>query len=62
MDAGVPLTGYFVWSLTDNCEWGHGYSQRFGIVWVDFDTLQRTPRDSALWYEQVIAENGFENE
>jgi beta-glucosidase len=62
MDAGVPLAGYFVWSLMDNFEWGHGYSQRFGIVWVDSQTLQRTPKDSALWYKQVIAENGFEIE
>jgi beta-glucosidase len=59
IQAGVPLAGYFVWSLLDNFEWSHGYSQRFGIVWVDFETQQRLLKDSALWYRQVIAENGF---
>jgi beta-glucosidase len=59
MDHGVPLAGYFVWSLLDNFEWAYGYSQRFGIVWVDFETQQRILKDSALWYKQVIAENGF---
>lgn len=56
---GVPLKGYFVWSLLDNFEWAHGYTQRFGIVWVDYTTQQRIPKDSALWYRQVIADNGF---
>jgi beta-glucosidase len=55
----VPLAGYFVWSLFDNFEWGHGYKQRFGIVWVDYDTQERILKDSALWYRSVIAENGF---
>jgi beta-glucosidase len=59
MDNGVPLAGYFVWSLLDNFEWAFGYSQRFGIVWVDFETQRRISKDSALWYKQVIAENGF---
>jgi beta-glucosidase len=59
MDQGVPLAGYFVWSLLDNFEWACGYSQRFGIVWVDFETQQRILKDSALWYKQVIADNGF---
>lgn len=57
---GVPLAGYFVWSLLDNFEWAHGYLQRFGIVWVDFQTQQRIPKNSALWYRDVIAKNGFE--
>jgi beta-glucosidase len=57
MHEGVPLTGYFVWSLMDNFEWAKGYLQRFGIVWVDYSTQQRIPKDSALWYRQVIAEN-----
>ena len=57
--AGVPLAGYFAWSLLDNFEWGHCYSQRFGIVWVDFQTQQRILKDSARWYAGVIAENGF---
>lgn len=56
---GVPLAGYFVWSLLDNFEWARGYSQRFGVVWVDFETQQRMLKDSALWYRQVIAEKGF---
>ncbi len=58
---GVPLAGYFVWSLMDNFEWAEGYTQRFGIVWVDYDTQQRLPKDSALWYGQVIASNGYEH-
>ncbi|WP_214320340.1 GH1 family beta-glucosidase [Nonomuraea sediminis] len=51
---GVPLKGYFAWSLLDNFEWAHGYDQRFGIVHVDFDTHRRTPKDSALWYAARI--------
>jgi beta-glucosidase len=57
IDAGVPLAGYFIWSLMDNFEWAKGYTQRFGIVWVDYPTQQRIPKDSALWYQQVMAEN-----
>ena len=55
--AGVPLAGYFVWSLTDNFEWAEGYAQRFGIIWVDFDSQERILKDSALWYREVIAAN-----
>jgi beta-glucosidase len=51
---GVDLRGYFVWSLMDNFEWGYGYSKRFGIVRVDYDTLERLPKDSAKWYAEVI--------
>jgi beta-glucosidase len=51
---GVDLRGYFVWSLMDNFEWGYGYSKRFGIVRVDYDTLERLPKDSAAWYAEVI--------
>ena len=60
LTAGVPLAGYFVWSLIDNFEWAKGYTQRFGIVWVDYATQERIPKDSALWYRQVIAEHGFD--
>jgi beta-glucosidase len=57
---GVPLKGYFVWSLLDNYEWQHGYTQRFGITWVDYETQRRLPKDSALWYRTVIAKNAIE--
>jgi beta-glucosidase len=55
MDHGAPLAGYFVWSLLDNFEWAHGYSQRFGIIWVDFETGERIPKESALWYGWFVA-------
>ena len=53
--AGVPMAGYMVWSLMDNFEWASGYAKRFGIVHVDYGTLQRTPKDSALWYRDLVA-------
>ncbi len=56
---GVPLAGYFVWSLMDNFEWAHGYRQRFGIIYVDYETQTRYLKDSALWYKEVIAANGL---
>jgi len=59
IQAGVPLAGYFVWSLMDNFEWSFGYSQRFGIVWVNFETQERIIKDSAKWYKAVIKKNGF---
>lgn len=59
IQAGVPLAGYFVWSLFDNFEWAYGYSQRFGIIWVDYETQKRTLKDSAKWYKNVIKKNGF---
>jgi beta-glucosidase len=59
IEAGVPLKGYFVWSLLDNFEWGFGYSQRFGLVWVDFNTQERIIKDSARWYQQVIRNNAI---
>ena len=55
---GVDVRGYFVWSLLDNFEWAHGYSKRFGIVYVDFGTQRRVPKDSAHWYARAIARNG----
>jgi beta-glucosidase len=51
---GVPLDGFFVWSLLDNFEWDRGYTQRFGIVWVDYDSQQRIPKDSAAFYREFI--------
>jgi beta-glucosidase len=53
IDDGVDLRGFFVWSLFDNFEWAEGYAHRFGIVHVDFATLERTPKDSAHWFQQV---------
>jgi beta-glucosidase len=52
---GVPVRGYFLWSLLDNFEWAFGYSRRFGIVYVDFDTLERVPKNSFTWYRDFIA-------
>ncbi|HEY7620660.1 MAG TPA: family 1 glycosylhydrolase [Solirubrobacteraceae bacterium] len=56
---GVDLRGYFVWSLLDNFEWAFGYSKRFGLIHVDYETLQRTPKDSARWFAQVTRRNGL---
>jgi beta-glucosidase len=58
IQSGVDLRGYFVWSLLDNLEWSLGYSKRFGIVHVDFATQQRTLKNSARFYSQVIATSG----
>jgi beta-glucosidase len=58
IDRGVRVEGYMAWSLLDNLEWSLGYSKRFGIVHVDFATQARTPKDSARFYAQVIADNG----
>jgi beta-glucosidase len=55
---GAEVRGYFLWSLMDNFEWAAGYSQRFGIVYVDYQTQQRILKDSALWYRGVIESNG----
>jgi beta-glucosidase len=52
-EAGVDVRGYFVWSLMDNFEWGYGYDRRFGIVRIDYDTLERTWKDSAYWYREL---------
>ncbi|HEX6792696.1 MAG TPA: GH1 family beta-glucosidase [Casimicrobiaceae bacterium] len=56
--AGVDVRGYFAWSLLDNFEWSLGYSKRFGIVHVDFESQKRTPKDSAHFYARVIASRG----
>ena len=49
IDDGAPCLGYFAWSLMDNFEWSQGFSQRFGLVWVDFETLARIPKESYYW-------------
>lgn len=54
ISAGVDVKGYFAWSLMDNFEWAEGYIKRFGIVYVDYETQQRTPKASALAYSQLI--------
>lgn len=59
VEDGVPLGGYFVWSLLDNFEWTKGYSQRFGLIWVDFVTQRRIIKESGHWYRRVIANNGW---
>ncbi|MEL6970169.1 MAG: family 1 glycosylhydrolase, partial [Bacteroidota bacterium] len=61
IEEGVNLRGYMLWSFMDNFEWASGYSKRFGIHYVDFETKQRTPKASALWYRDMIAKNGFED-
>lgn len=59
IDAGADVRGYFAWSLLDNFEWAYGYDRRFGLIRVDYDTLQRTWKDSAYWYRDVIARHGL---
>jgi beta-glucosidase len=59
LQEGADVKGYFVWSLMDNFEWARGYTPRFGIVRVDFSTLTRTLKQSALWYRQTIVENAI---
>ena len=58
IQAGCDLRGYFAWSLLDNLEWSHGFSKRFGIVHVDFETQRRTPKASGRYYSRVIATRG----
>jgi beta-glucosidase len=56
---GVPVKGYFLWSLLDNYEWADGYEKRFGITYVDFKTQKRTPKMSSAYYKEVIRRNGL---
>jgi beta-glucosidase len=58
IDSGIPIEGYFHWSFIDNFEWAEGYKQRFGLVYCDYPTGTRTPKDSAAWYAEVIRTNG----
>lgn len=57
IEAGVPLEGHYVWALIDNFEWAEGYTERFGLVNVNFDTQKRSPKKSFDWYRGVIAKN-----
>ncbi len=59
IENGVNLKAYFLWSFMDNFEWAEGYSKRFGIYYVDFETLERTPKSTAYWYKDLISKNGF---
>ncbi len=59
IEAGVPLRGYFVWSLMDNFEWAWGYGKRFGLVHVDYATQARTIKQSGHWFSQVTRQNGL---
>jgi beta-galactosidase len=58
IDEGVPVEGYFYWSILDNYEWAEGYKDRFGLVHVDYETQKRTPKDSAAWYRECIRTSG----
>ena len=62
IEDGAPCNGYFAWSLMDNFEWAQGFSQRFGLVWVDFETLKRIPKDSYNWYKKFISTNGLDED
>jgi beta-glucosidase len=57
IEEGGNLRGYYVWSLMDNYEWAMGYSKRFGIIYIDYETLERTPKESYKWYQKVIQAN-----
>ena len=57
MQDGVDVRGYMVWSLMDNFEWGHGFTKRFGLIRVDYETQKRTIKDSGEWYAEVIRTN-----
>lgn len=60
MDEGVPVKGYYVWSLTDNFEWAWGNKRRFGLVYVDYKTEKRTVKSSGYWFSKMIHNRGFE--
>ncbi len=57
IEEGIQLKGYFLWSLLDNFEWAYGYTKRFGIIFCDYATMERTPKDSFYYYRDVIRRN-----
>ncbi len=59
IESGAPIKGYFLWSFFDNFEWSFGYAKRFGIVYVDYNTLERKIKNSGYWYQNVIKNNGL---
>lgn len=61
MEEGIPVIGYTAWSIMDNFEWAEGYDPRFGLIYVDYRTLERIPKDSFYWYQRVIQNGGLEN-
>jgi beta-glucosidase len=59
IEAGANVRGYFIWSLLDNFEWGSGYNQRFGLVYMDYPTQRRIPKASFHWYANLIKASSF---
>ena len=62
IERGVPLAGYFLWSLMDNFEWGHGYAKKFGLYAINPETRDRIPRESASWFRELVSSNGVVTE
>jgi len=60
IEHGADVRGYHAWTLLDNFEWAMGFSQRFGLAYVDFPSAARTLKDSGHWFARVAAENGFD--
>ncbi len=61
MEQGVDLRGWFFWSLLDNFEWAEGYTKRFGLIYVDYETQERITKDSYRFVQQLIQENNLPN-
>ena len=59
IDDGANVVGYFAWSLLDNFEWRLGYTSRFGIIYVDWRTLNRYPKMSAIWFKHILAKKWY---
>ena len=57
IEDGADIRGYFHWSIFDNFEWARGFDERFGMVYVDYQTQKRIPKDSAYWYKELIETN-----